>query len=443
MKILKSALNTLLALAVCGLPAIASAQTTFVSRHPGSITEIHASNAGGSASMAATAVMGAQGFSAAAIPPDFEAFMTSGCTAKTKTLAAPPIGTGTLPLSVWPATCNPDGMSLFLNQFSPPNPVGQPAVHWIAIKSTSQPIILNEIIRGLRDFGSPGNVPIYGQADHWVTVTQVTIDAFGNISNVRAFDGGKVGGADSGTNSYLTGLVSWSGTSFRNIFFLVVTAINPSCDNVVPGGCGAPPVSDPFANNYVLMYEPPGAEVNTSASPVSFNDAPGIVSKGTMTAMIAQSRVMDALVGANINKDDEMWNGIRAGSPGSAVQVSAVWPSGAPWSYFLVPLISAKNAHTAIGFVHLNVEDGSFEGVNLLATPVAYNPVQLGRAQELARRTLNGGESLSGGALTWNPRTQVAFAKSPNEPYYEFGIVGGKGGTVRVRFNDGTAIRGQ
>jgi hypothetical protein len=428
-KILKSALKVLLALAVCGLPAIASAQTVFNPRHP--VTELHAPIAGGSHSFAAAAVMGAQGFSNAPTPPDFDTFITSGCTAKTKSLAAPPIGTGSGPLSVWPATCNPDGMALFLNQFSPPNPVGQPAVHWITVKSTDQAFIINELIRGLKEFGSPGILPVYGQADHWVAVTQVTVNSVGAISNVRAFDGGVIGGMDSGTNSYFQGLQSWSGISFRNTFFVIVTAINPACDNVVPGGCGAPPVSDPFANKFVLMYEPPAAATRGFSTPYAFAATPGISGKGTMTAAVASARVFDALVAGGVSADATMWNGLRAGTPGQAVLVNGVWPSGAARDYYLVPILSSKDINTAVGFVHLSAADGSFESVNLLNNPVPYTPVTQAQAQELA-----GG--VSGGGLTWNPRASSAFSKSPNEPYYEFAT---KSGIVRVRLNDGKVDR--
>jgi hypothetical protein len=447
-KILKHTIGILLAIGVYGPATPASAQfcvasgTNTVCNPRHSVFELHAAN-GGSGSFAATSVMGAEGFSNAAVPNDWENFITSGCTAKTKTLAAPPIGTGTLPLSVWPSTCNPDGMALFLNQFSPPNPPGEPLVHWITFKSTDQTTTLNEIIRGLRDFGSPGIVPIYGQADHWVAITQVTVSPTGVILNVRAFDGGVQNGTDSGFNSYFTGLQSWGTTAWKNTFFTVVTAINPSCDSVVPNGCGAPPVNDPFAYKYVLMYEPPASGTHAATSaPLSFAATPGIVAAGAMNERVAQVRMMDALIAGGIDSDAQMWNGIKGGTPGTAFRVSGVWPSGAAWDYYLVPILSSTNTNTVIGFAHLDAADGSFQGVNLLATPAPFTPVQMARAQEIASGVLARGERLKAGVLTWNPRTNSKFAKSPNAPYYEFGIAGaGKTAAVRVRLNDGLVER--
>jgi len=423
---------------VCGLPAIASAQVVYNPRHP--VSELHSVN-GGSGSFAAAAVMGAEGFSNAPVPPDFEAFITSGCTGKTKSLAGPPIGTGSGPLSVWPSICNPDGMALFLNQFSPPNPPGEPAVHWITYKTTDQASAINEIIRGLQAFGSPGIVPIYGQADHWVAITQVTTATTGAILNVRAFDGGPIGGMDSGFNSTYVGLQSWGGTAWRNTFFTVVTAINPSCDGNPGGGCGAPPTSDPFANKYLLMYEPPAVSRSASLMPIGFAQPAGIVSKGAMNESVAQIRAMDALVAGGISKDAVMWSGIKGGTPGQAFRVSGVWPSGAAWDYYLVPILSATNSHSAIGFAQLDAADGSFQSVNVFQAPQAFTPVSALRAREIAASKLGMGESLTGGTLTWNPRSNTQLSKSPSSPYYEFGIAGSKTATVRVRLNDGAVIR--
>jgi hypothetical protein len=435
-KILKSALGTLLALGVCGLPAVANAQTTFNPRHP--VAEVHATlqpsdgGVGPAASFAAASVMGAEGFSNSGIPANFETNIVSGCTAQTKLI--------TNPLSVWPSTCNPDGMALFLNNFSPPNPPGEFPVHWITIKSTDQPTIINEIIRGLRDFGSPGIIPVYGQADHWVAVTQITISSLGAVSNVRAFDGGKIGGMDSGTNSFFQGLQSFSGIAFRNTFYVILTAINPACDNVLPNGCGSPPVNDPFAMKFVLMYEPPANRTNTATQPATFETFTGVTGKGTMNATIASARVTDALVQAGIQADPQMWNGIKAGTPGPSTLVQGRWPDGSAWNYYLVPILSSKNSNTAIAFVHLSADNGAFESANVLNTSVPFAPVSQTQAQDRARSALAKGESLTGGALTWNPRARTAFASSPNEPYFEFGVAGSKS-TVRVRLSDGAVDR--
>ncbi len=388
--------------------------------------------------------MGAQGFSNSGTPLNWETNITSGCTTQTKNLAAPPIGTGSGPVSVWPATCNPDGMAIFLNQFSPPNPPGEPAVHWITFKTTDQPTALSELIVGLQSFGSPGVVPIYGQADHWVTVNQVTsVTATGAIFNVKGFDGGMLGGTDSSGTSYFSGPQSWAPIPWKNTFFTVVIAINPSCDSVPNGGCGAPPVNDPFANKYLLMFEPPELGTNALPAPVTFATVPGVVGKGEMNETVAQVRVMDALVAGGIDSDAELWNGVKSGTPGAAFHVAGVWPSGAAWDYYLVPILSTTNANTAIGFVQLDAADGAFQSMNMLTTPVQFTPVAMTKAQQIASSVLVKGESLTGGLLTWNPRTNSQLAKSPGFPYYEFGIAGAttKSAKVRVRLNDGMVVR--
>lgn len=437
MKILKSALGTLLALAV--LPVVAHAQTTFNPRH--TVFEVHSrfqpsdGGIGPASSFAAASVMGAIGFSNSPVPADFETNIVSGCTAQTKLI--------TNPLSVWPSTCNPDGMALFLNNFSPPNPPGEFPVHWITFKSITQATVISELIRGLRDFGSPGIVPVYGQADHWVAVTQVTISALGAVSNVRAFDGGKIGGTDSGTNSFFQGLQSWSGTAFKNTFFVLLTAINPSCDGVDPGGCGAPPVNDPFANKFVLMYEPPANRTNTATQLASFETFKGVAAKGAMNATLASARLTDALVQAGIHADPQMWGVLKAASPGAATLVTGRWPDGSANNYYNVPMLSSQNSNTAVAFVQLDAANGAFLSANVLSTPVSFSPVTALRAQDIARSTLNAGESLSGGTLTWNPRSSSTFSRSPNEPYFEFTVVGSKtkAATVQVRLNDGAAAR--
>ena len=103
--------------------------------------------------------------------------------------------------------------------------------------------------------------------------------------------------------------------------------------------------------------------------------------------------------------------------------------------------MSSSNANTAVAFVHLSADNGAFESANVLTTPAPFAPISLSRAQDLAKGALANGETLTGGTLTWNPRARTAFASSPNEPYFEFGVAGSKGSSVRVRLNDGAVER--
>jgi hypothetical protein len=418
-KISRSAIGTILTLGVCGFAASASADT-FNPHHPECITEFHGVNgANSSSSFAATAVMGELGFSCTPPPADWETFITSACTSQTKTIA---------PNTVWPAVCNPDGMALALNTFTGTN--------WVVFKfdSTQQTAALNELVTGLQTFFSPIPIPIYGQADHWVTVTQITATVLApgsfSILQVKAFDGGPVGGTDSSFNTYNGGPQSWSGSVFKNVFFLVVTAINPSCD-FVAGGCGAPPVSDPFYNKYVEMIEPPsGPHATVNAD---FVKSPGIVASGHMNEHLAQMRLWDALVAAGINNDPTIWNSISSGRPGPASLVNGLFPNGSPWDYFLVPIVS--NANTVLAFVQLSAEDGSFQHIQTLTTPVPFAPVDGTRAGRLANSLLGRGEILTEGRLTWDPRSGSQFGRSPSFPYYEFGIRGANGTSSVARVN--------
>jgi hypothetical protein len=435
-KLMKSVLATSLAVGICGLLSPANADV-FNPRFP--VTELHAVGAGGTAgSLAACAVMGAQGFSNAAPPPSFETFITSSCNAKTKTLPGP--------LSMWPGTCNPDGMSLALNAFTP-------GAHWITatFPAANQAAALNETVKSLQAYGSPAVVPIYGQADHFVAVIQITATSTGvgtwNITQVKAFDGGPPTGFDSGGTNYYSGLQTWGGIPWKNTFYLVVQAINPVCDGLVPNGCGAAPFLDRFAYNYVLMYEPPLTRGPVSASVAPFNatfeKSPSLILPGfgTMSAKVAQTRVAEALIAAGIDEDPEIWDVASRGLPGTAHRVDAVWPDGSPWNYYVVPLLTSDNV--AVAFVELDADDGSFQAIQVPSNPVAYTPVSMANAEVIARGALARGEQLAAGKLTWDPRSGGKLAKSPGAPYYQFGIAGAtsKTAAIRVTLQGGTVER--
>jgi hypothetical protein len=132
--------------------------------------------------------------------------------------------------------------------------------------------------------------------------------------------------------------------------------------------------------------------------------------------------------------------------PGPAFKVNAEWPSGAPWSYYVIPVLST--AGQVIAFVQLAADDGSFEAVNVLAKPARFAPLTLREAERLARRTLARDERLTGGVLTWSARGNVPVARSPVRPYYEFGIASASRpdahiGRVWVTLTDEAVLRGR
>jgi hypothetical protein len=422
----KSAISATVVLGICSLTLSVRADV-FTPNFP--VTERHGANgANSSNSLATSSLMGGQGHSNLVIPFNAEATLTTSCTSNTPST------------SVWPSVCNPTGMATALSSFT--------GRSWVTFTfaSTDQASALNNIVTSLRTFRSPGVIPIYGQADHWVAIIEVSaVDLGGgvfSVQQVKAYDGGPIGQTDSGGSGYLAGLQIWGATPFKNLYFKVITAINPSCDNL-PGGCGAPPTSDPFYDKFVLMYEPPPNAVHPFIETV-FEKSPGIVPAGhnAMNEHLAQMRLWDSLVAAGINNDPKAWNTLSGGVPGPASLVNAVYPDGSPWDYYLVPILSSRAANTVIAFAALSADDGSFDHLNVLAQPAPFTSVSMTGAAQLASGALARGERLTGGTLTWDPRTN---ARSPSLPYYEFGVAGtsNRNAAVRVQLHDGRAVRVQ
>ncbi len=379
------------------------------------VTELHSEGGGNTAgSFTAAAMMAAQGDTNQGLPFDWEATVINMC--------ANQAGSTT-----WPQSCNPSKMAATLGGLTDA-PWSQ--VVWPAANEGDA---LNQIVNALKNFGSPVAVPVFGQADHWDTVVQVTATLNGStwtISNVKLYDGGPTSGADGSGNQYLGGLISFSGSVWKSVYAPVTQNINPDCD---------PCTTDPWYNRYTAVFDPPPGQDRT-AIVTDFPKAPG-VAQGGMTEARAQALVWNALAAAGIDQDAQVWNAIRGRQAGQSVEVNAVAPSGARWDYFLVPVMT--DAHTATAFVQLAADDGAFEGIHVLSAPSAFHPVTRTAAQLLARTALGAGESLTPGILTWDPRAATPFAKAPTFPYYEFAVVDAHHpvGVVRVSFDTGTVIR--
>jgi hypothetical protein len=299
--------------------------------------------------------------------------------------------------------------------------------------STDQGDALNQLVNGLRLFGSPVLVPMFGQADHWGTVFQVTATLGGSawtISNVKLHDGGPTGGVDGNGNLYQGGTISFSGSVWKAVYSPVTENINPDCD---------PCTSDPWYNRYVAVFDPPPGQEHSPIT-TEFPKAPG-VAQGGMTERRAQALVWSALAVAGIARDADVWSAISGRQAGRAFEVNGVAPGGGRWDYFLVPILSGDR--TVIAFVQLAADDGAFESVHVLPGPSHFDPVSSVRAERLARAALRGRESLSPGILTWDPRSHTPLAKAPTFPYHEFTVLDQhhQVGIVRVSFDNGTVIR--
>ncbi len=315
-----------LCIPVTALPAV-SGTNVLASHFP--VGELHAAGGASTAgSIAAAATMGAQGYSGASPVGGWEATIGAMCTAATAAS------------SLWPARCDPAGMAAAMTTSTTND--------WEArgFAAADQASALNEMVASLAFYRSPAVVPIYGQADHWVAITQITANNLGggawSVTQVKLFDGGPSGQVDSGGNSYATGLISLSGTVWANVYDQPVSLINPSCD---VAGC----TSDPYFERYVLVFDPPRGSPHP---PVSATFAPAApIAPGPLDERAARAQVWNALRAAGVDADPQIWDAIHRATPGAAFPVHAAWPSGSRWDYYLVPLLAAQDR--ALAFVQL------------------------------------------------------------------------------------------
>ena len=418
----------------------------FAARFP--VAELHAPDGANTpGSLFATSAMSAQGCSNPTLPADWYTTALSWCKTDSDLLGG----------SLWPGGCSPSGMMMAATQLF--------GLDWATGWDASQATMLRSMLASLQTYGAPAMAPIFGQADHWVAITQITATnnaGAWTINQVKAYDGGPPGQADSGFSNYTSGQQVWGGLTWSNIYYMVLSAINPSCDP----NC----TQDPYFHKYVLSNAFNGSAFGgggaMAVSPAAasapsgrgllaggtrgdglpqiagFDNPPG-VTQGGMTARLAQAQVFRALTLAGLDRDPAIWNAIRGGVAGPAFEVNAVWPSGSRWDYFLVPILS--RASTVLAFVQLAADDGAFEGLHVLSKPTAFAPTTREHAEAVARGALAAGESLTPAILTWDASGSARLQKSPFLPYYELGVVGADGaaGVVRVPLTGGPAIRGR
>ncbi len=88
----------------------------------------------------------------------------------------------------------------------------------------------------------------------------------------------------------------------------------------------------------------------------------------------------------------------------------------------------------------ISMHDGAMQQVWAAAHPAPFYGVTLKEASYLAEGALLPGETLTGGALTWDPALDEPRAPSPFFPYYSFTVTdehGEPSGELQVMLRDG------
>lgn len=316
------------------------------------------------------------------------------------------------PANSWPEGCNPDGMASSLQTWAP----------WVTrfFDETAQQSALDLQKSALKNLGSANVAPIYGQADHWVTIWKIETDSADNITKVHWLDGGAAWFNDSSGQSYTDGFVSASSFFWKRSFYVTVFSL----------GSG-----DSYFNKFINMYEPPPdftpSEVFRAKEPPS-----PLRGKEVVTRALARERAAEALRLGGVHENPELWTAFQNSSPMLPFEVNAVWPDGSAWNYYLVPFVNGD--HKVVSMAILDGEKLTFQLAWALSSPQPFGGIAREQAMQLAHGALRPGEALGGpGILTWDP---AGPASSPTSPYYEFPLLGQKReqlGAVRVRLDSG------
>lgn len=373
---------------------------TYQANHPpvSAGEEINGSEGGGSARSFAGAARMSHKFWSGQTPVSEEQIINS---CKDKTPA----------LNYWPESCNPEGMDLALSQW----------YNWVAqtYPDTGKQSALNLQVSALKNLGSPNIVPIYGEADHWVSMWKLETNSTGDIIKVHLMDGGP-GGQDSAEGStYLDGFHAVSGLAWKLSYYVTISSVG---------------AADPYYNKYVNMYEPPPDFVPSHRFRAAEPPSP-LRDRDVVTPGLVRERALEALRLAAIDENAELWVAFQNSRPGLPFLVSGVWPDGSHWDYYLVPFRNQNNQ--VVGMAILDSEKLTFQMVWALPEAKSFGGFTREQARQKAMANLLPGESLGNGMLTWDP---AGPATSPMFPYYEFPIHGEKGqifSSIRVRLDTG------
>lgn len=336
------------------------------------------------------------------------------------------------PGTTWPDGCDISGLAKALTDMFPGN--------WVKTSypgtDAGQQAAVNTQLTGMSIYKSPSIVPIYGQVDHWVTITKINADKAVNpwlIKKVYFYDSGDpLQIEDIEGNGYEDGLKQVSGGTYKTTYYKVFAPNTLS------------PL-DPYYGRYIFAYEPPLLQqANVDMNKLGFAAGTAVLGDGErLTPSLASELVWDALELEEVLEDREYQHIVDAGVAGQAVEVHGFTPAGDPWNYFVVPIHDSER-RGVLALVGLAAKDGAFEQIRSFNTPRAFSLRSAREASIAARGQLRRGERLAQGDLRWDPRCGDSYCRSPELPYYEYTVVGANrqhAGRVIVPIQGGAALR--
>lgn len=358
-------------------------------------------------------LMGGWGFNQAeggkAQAPDAEQNLLNTCVVKSNLLT---------PNTTWPEKCSPQGMAAAMTAtFLKANMNPQT---WVlpVYQENQQALALTEQLNGLKTYKSPIIVPLYGQPDHFGTVRYMKYDDVAKkVLQVRFWDAGDPVILDDPQTDFMGNAYEDAPKVASGDYYLA--AYYKVLGNEIIG------VNDPMYKKYIFSYEPPVQQAMMKPhEPVMFAAASPLVDHGEMSRDLASSLVWDALDEQDLLTDREFPN-LWSAHAGDAWEVRGTTPAGRLWHYYVVPLLD-DDGRGVVGLVGLSAETGAFQQLKYFAVPRAIEFRSPTDAAASARASLSAGESLSGGALAWDPRCNGAHCREPLLPYYNFVAVNGR-----------------
>lgn len=320
--------------------------------------------------------------------------------------------------SSWPGFCSPQGVivatTLRFQEFKQ---------KWVlaSFSATKQALALSNQVTAMNDYKSPIVVPWFGRVDHWITIRRmyVNMDVYPKqVLEIEYFDSGNGNFADQHGTPYKTGLWNMVGNDYKLLYYKIIPE-----DDI--------DASDIFVNKYIFTYDPPtGARLPEQPTPYTFARGVPMVDDGEMTEELAPVLVWDALDAQGL-LSNPTYAALLDATPGDAWRVHGRRPGGEPWDYVVVPM-HTEDMRAVIGLVALDASDGAYQMLHLYDKPQALDLPDGSDARRRAARLLGPGESLSGGALTWDPACGAGHCRDPLLPYHEF-TVRSRGGAERGR----------